>query len=91
MAYDALKRRHSRQKASREYLCILHLAATENERAVDDALRMLIAEDVVITADAVTEMVLSGARPEPATDVKISEVDLGDYDALLVEGMVTTC
>jgi hypothetical protein len=91
MAYDTLKRRHSQQKASREYLRILHLAATENERAVDDALRALIGKDDVITADAVTDMVLSGAKPEPVTDVNIAEVDLGDYDALIGEGVVVGC
>lgn len=91
MAYDALKKRHSPQKASKEYLRILHLAATENERSVDDALRMLIGENAVITADAVKEMVLSGNKPEPVTDVNIAEVDLGDYDALLVDGVVVTC
>ena len=91
MAYDALKRRHSKQKASREYLCILHLAATENERAVDDALRMLIRKNVDISADDVKYVVLSGAKPEPATDVSIAEVDLDDYDALIGEGVVATC
>ena len=91
MAYDALKKRHSQQKASREYLCILHLAAKENERCVDDALRMLIGKDVTITADAVEEMALSGNKPEPVTDVSIAEVDLGDYDALLGEGVMVTC
>jgi hypothetical protein len=91
MAYDALKRRHSQQKASREYLRILHLAATENEQCVDDALRMLIGENAAITADAVKEMVLNGTKPEPVTDVNIAEVDLGDYDTLLGEGMVVTC
>ena len=91
MAYDALKRRHSQQKASREYLRILHLAATENERCVDDALRMLIAENTVITADAVEEMALSGNKPEPVTDVNIAAVDLGDYDALLGDGVVIPC
>jgi hypothetical protein len=91
MAYDALKKRHSHQKASREYLLILHLAATENERCVDDALRMLISKDAIITADAVEEMALSGNKLEPVTDVSIAEVDLTDYDALLAEGVMVTC
>ena len=91
MAYDALKKRHSQQKASREYLRILHLAARENERCVDDALRMLIGENTIITFDAVKEMVLSGNKPAPVTDVNIAEVDLGDYDALLGDAVVATC
>ena len=91
MAYDALRRRHAQQRASREYLRILQLAATENERRVDDALRMLICENERITADAVEEMVLSGNEPEPVTDVTIADVDLGDYDVLLGEEVVVTC
>ncbi len=91
MAYDVFKKRHSQQKASREYLSILHLAARENERCVDDALRMLIGENAVITADAVEEKALSGNKPEPVTDVNIADVDLGEYDALLSERVVVTC
>lgn len=91
MAYDALRGRHTQQRASREYLRLLHLAATENERRVDDAIRMLICENEDITADAVEEMVLSGNKPEPVTDVTIADVDLGDYDALLGEEAVVTC
>ena len=91
MAYDAFKRRHSQQKASREYLRILYLAARENEKCVDDALRMLIDGNGVITADAVEEMALSGNEPEPATDVNIADVDLSEYDALLGEKEVAAC
>jgi len=91
MAYDALRGRHTQQRASREYLRILHLAAKESERRVDDALRMLICENANITADAVEEMALSGNKPEPVTDVSIADVDLGDYDALLSDGVVVTC
>ena len=91
MAYDALRKRHSQQRASREYLCILHLAAKESERRVDDALRMLICASERITAETIEEMVLSGNEPEPVTDVNIADVDLGDYDALLGEEVVVTC
>lgn len=91
MAYDELRGRHSQQKASREYLSILHLAATENERRVDDALRMLIGKNERITAETIEELVLSGDKPEPVTDVTIADVDLGDYDALLGEEAVVTC
>ncbi len=91
MAYDALRRRHSQQRASREYLSILHLAATENERRVDDALRMLICASERITAEKIEELVLSGNKPEPVTDVNIADVDLSDYDALLGEEVVVTC
>lgn len=87
MAYDGLRRRHSVRKASREYLRILQLAARENELAVDDALRMLIRRTADISADIVRDMVERGTRPEPVTDVKIAEVDLGDYDALLGDGV----
>jgi hypothetical protein len=91
IAYDAFKRRHSQQKASREYLRILYLAARENEKCVDDALRVLIDGNATITADAVEEMALSDNKPEPATDVNIEDVDLGEYDTLLGEKVVTSC
>jgi hypothetical protein len=91
MAYDALRKRHSQQRASREYLRMLHLAATESERSVDDALRMLISKNENITVETIKELVLGESEPEPATDVNIADVDLSDYDALLGEEAVVTC
>jgi len=84
MAYDALKR-SAPDRASKEYLAILHLAAHETEAGVDDALRRLIDTEVAITAAAVEALVKSGQEIAPATEVHIDAVDLDAYDRLLHE------
>jgi hypothetical protein len=58
MAYDWLKGRHP-SRAAKEYLGILHLAAMENEAAVDGALRVLIDEELPISIEAVQGIVCS--------------------------------
>jgi len=80
MAYDALGGGSS---ASREYLKILQLAACESEAAVDDALRLLMHEGRGPTAAVVQEILESGRKPAPATEVHIAAVDLSRYDSLL--------
>ena len=81
MAFDALK---GGGQGTREYLAILRLAAQETEIGVDAALRTLIHNGERITADAVRQIVASGQKVAPATEVRIAAVDLGHYDALLV-------
>jgi hypothetical protein len=85
MAYDELKQHHVVSKASKEYLLILKLAARENEAAVDEALRLLLDRNMPISAEFVENLVLSGQKPAPATDVTIPAVVLHDYDCLLAE------
>ena len=82
MAYDALKR-SAPDRASKEYLAILRLAAHETEAGVDDALRRLIDTEEAITAAAVEALVQSGQGIAPAADVQIDPVDLDHYDPLL--------
>jgi hypothetical protein len=91
MAYDWLKGRHL-SRAAKEYLGILHLAARENEAAVDDALRMLIDKELPISIEAVERLVggSEGLIPLPA-QVLITEVDLAAYDALLSSKEVMPC
>jgi transposase len=84
IAYDSLCDRHAPAKASKEYLRILQLAARENETGVDDCLRCLIDNEERISADEVTDLLLSGRKLEVATAVAIDEVCLYDYDQLLV-------
>lgn len=83
MAYDELKQHHNVSKASKEYLRILKLAAKESESAVDDALRFLFDRTCSISAKTVENLLLSGQKPVPITDVKISAVALHAYDCLL--------
>ena len=82
MAYDALKG-HCGARADKEYLRILHLAARENEQRVDDALRVLLGQELPFAAEAVTALVLSQSALPPATQIAIEAVNLAGYDALL--------
>ena len=82
MAYDALKL-SSPERAHKEYLAILRLAAHETEAGVDDALRLLIDTEESITAAGVKTLVRSGKEIAPATEVHVDEVDLDVYDRLL--------
>jgi len=88
MAYDMLKRDHAFQKASREYLLILSLAAKENETAVDEVLRCLFEWNCPISAKAIEDLILSSRKPRPLTDVSIRPVVLHAYDCLLGESEV---
>ena len=89
MAYDELKRQHAITKAGKEYLLILKLAAKESESAVEDALRFLFDRNRAISAETVEKLVLSGQKPEPATDISIPAVVLHAYDDLLGGAEVT--
>jgi len=90
MAYDGLMRRHP-SRAVKEYLEILHLAARENEAAVDEALRTLLDKELPISLEAVERSVgCQGRIPWPAQSV-VAEVDLAAYDALLRSKEVLPC
>lgn len=84
MAYDQLKEEQS-CRAAKEYLRILETAALEGEDLVDETLRFLLGEGKTITAKEVSSLVKSGQESPPVTAVEIEEVDLEDYDDLLVE------
>ena len=83
MAYDELHGRCA-HRAAKEYLRILHLAAMENETAVDEAMRALIDREEAITVEAVEALLRAGRQQLTSVDkVSITEVDLGVYDELL--------
>lgn len=82
IAYDALLS-WVPGRADKEYLRILHLAATEGEAAVDDALRFLVALEQPITSGSVEEIIQAETRVVPPTEIAISPIDLASYDALL--------
>ncbi len=81
MAYDGLKQN------SKEYLKILHLAAKENETAVDQALSYLINENLPITFNTVSDLVGNNKDYSVIQDIRIDRVDIGVYDRLLGERM----
>ena len=82
VAYDAF-RSNAPLRADRDYLRLLHLAARENEAAVDDALRYLINQELPITPETVGEVVRSATTLPSPREVAIDHVDLRTYDALL--------
>lgn len=82
MAYDALQRQ-TPERADKSYLRILHLAARENETAVDEALRFLINTEQAIHFETIEALVHEATALPAPTDVHIDDIDLERYDALL--------
>ncbi|MBV9229603.1 MAG: IS21 family transposase [Chloroflexi bacterium] len=77
-AYDQLKRSMP-VRAEREYVRVLHLAATLSEADVEMALLLLEEAGQVPTSDAVRDLI----RPIEARQVELQPVDLRPYDELL--------
>ena len=82
MAYDMLKETRA-YKANKEYVKILHCAASEGETRVDDALRMLFDQCSAVSFDAVKTLVDSSQKIPSVTEVFIDDVNLDVYDRLL--------
>jgi hypothetical protein len=82
VAWDYL-RQHSPRDADKQYVKILHLAASESEQRVDEVLRLLVERGEAITQERVREMVLSREENDGPKLVEIAEVELSIYDALL--------
>jgi len=82
MAYDWLKSHHP-SRSAKEYLGILHLAAKQNEAAVDYAPKTMIEKEELISIDGVETIIESLTQIPSPTQITITDVDLGAYDALL--------
>jgi hypothetical protein len=82
MAYDALLQQRP-ERAAKEYVRLLHLAARESEVGVEAALAELLNTGVLPDAVAVEERLRQSGRPLSPTEVVIGPVDLSSYDALL--------
>ena len=80
MAYDALQKQQP-ERASREYVQILHLAAHESEAAVDEALQQLLSSGETLTA-AHVEALLGSRTPPAVPVVTVATVCLSVYDDL---------
>jgi hypothetical protein len=80
-AYDVLTERRP-ERADREYVRVLHLAATTSEAEVDTALALLLDAGTVPTFDAVRELVRS-PEPVPVPQLCTPALDLSIYDQLL--------
>jgi hypothetical protein len=87
MAYDALERQ-APERATKEYLGILALAAKESEDRVDDALMTLFErEDPVISVEAVERLLALDSNPG-WREVNVAAVDLRLFDELCGGGPV---
>ena len=82
MAWDQL-RRTTPERADKQYLAILHLAARQSQQATDDALRLLLDAGEHISAERVAAIVQAGTAIPPPTDVNVAPVELAAYDTLL--------
>ena len=85
-AYDAIQTPHRGTKGDLEYLRILHLAASTMEADVDAALELLLASGASVTCDAVKGLTSTTATTPDVSTMKPLDVDLGSFDALLVDG-----
>jgi hypothetical protein len=90
-AYDAL-RETSPERAEKDYLRILELAAKESEAGVETILGRLLERGVPITPTVVAEQLQHELGRTAATEVIVATVDLGIYDAFREskEGFILT-
>jgi hypothetical protein len=87
-AYDALLKQGSSHNADREYLRILHLAATTMESEVEIALELMLTEQRQINADQIKGLVTPTAKAE-MPEIEVLEVNLSSYDELLAEEVMS--
>ncbi len=83
IAYDGLCRDHGPRKGTREYLKILQLAARDSQDAVQDALRLAVAQGEAISSESVRLAVETHQHAPPVTDVHVEPPDLDQFDSLL--------
>ena len=83
IAHDLLRSEHGHKRGIKEYLKILELAAKENQQAVNEVLRLCIAQQIIISSQEIKELVKSNQSPPPITDVYVAPVDITVYDQLL--------
>jgi hypothetical protein len=83
IAYDQLASQHSLARAAKEYLAILHLAATESQTQVDRILLFFCHNDQPISCETVESQLASTRQLPLVTEVNVDGVDLRDYDVLL--------
>ena len=81
-AYDALRTKLEENKADKEYVRILHLAASMKDFHVQAALELLLEAKTPISAEGVKAMVTDGDK-FAAMDMDAPIVDLLIYDNLL--------
>jgi hypothetical protein len=83
IAYDWLCRDHGPRKGVREYLKILQLAARDSQDAVQESLRLTIAQGAAISSKSVRLAVEQHQQTPPVTEVHIEPPNLREFDSLL--------
>ena len=81
-AYDRLVSQDG-ERADRDYLQVLHLAAKEGESLVESALSRLLADGGPLSVRGVRSLLGLEKPMEVAVQVSVPAVDLAQYDALL--------
>jgi hypothetical protein len=82
VAWDDLRAHHP-ATAARQYLQILHRAATRGEELIHEALRTLVMGGEVITAEGVERQLASHSTPPALLELEVPQVRLSCYDSLL--------
>ena len=84
MTYDALVESLG-ERADKEYLKILELAAKDGETLVNNILQLYLNAEHTPSFTAVEECVRYEQQPESVAEPTIEDVDLASYDRLLSE------
>jgi hypothetical protein len=82
-AYDSLCEKLSARQADREYLSLLHLAASTMEEEVETAIELLLEDATAPMSHLVKDLVSS--EPAQIPEMAPLVVDLSEYDELLNE------
>ncbi|ETR67834.1 MAG: hypothetical protein OMM_11161 [Candidatus Magnetoglobus multicellularis str. Araruama] len=80
-SFDALIKWNSPLNANKEYLRILHLAATTMESEVEVALELLLENGTMFSSGHVKDLL--GAKNHSIPKMKPQKVNLSSYDILL--------
>ena len=88
-AYDALQAQNA-ERADRDYVQVLHLAAQEGEARVETALAELLQQPGALSVRALRARLGQETPVSVVAAVQVAAVDLGQYDALLTALAVPT-
>ncbi len=87
MAYDAFRER-SLERADKQYLAVLEMAACSGELVVEQAIEALQIQGTLADAATVKAWLDAGTSASPLTQVQVETIDLNSYDGLLANAEV---
>jgi hypothetical protein len=82
VAYDSLKRRWP-ERADKEYLKLLELAALGSETSVEAAIKNILAQGLTPSVENIEHILNQGIDTATVSSSVIAPVNLNDYDCLL--------